>query len=148
MNAMTKWDWGGVQGGTLQSVWGEAWPMLEPCVALDGGRYDAKTLFEAISCGDMQLWFAGPMDGGVFNPSLSVTTEIRVYPCAKWLNIKYVGGKGLPLAFDFLGTIEAWGRAQGCVGCEGYGRREWSRLLQRSGYLERGLGFEKRFQDA
>jgi hypothetical protein len=142
------WSWSGVKGDAVASRWHFVWPMLEPCVELDGGRYDEDSLFEAIRLGDMQLWLAGYARGGALAPSLAVTTEIRVYPKQKWLNIKYVGGKGLPFAFDFLGTLEAWGRAQDCVGCEGYGRPEWARILQRSGYRERGLGYEKRFQDA
>lgn len=143
---LNGWSWSGVQGDKVASVWSMVWGMLEPCVALDGGRYDEDSLFEALRVGDMQLWLAGHARSGNLAPSLAVTTEIRVYPRQKWLNIKYVGGKGLSFAFDFLGTIEAWGRAQGCVGCEGHGRDDWSRLLQRNGYRVRGQGYEKMFR--
>jgi hypothetical protein len=147
MNApLDGWSWSGVQGESLAGLWNVVWPMLEPCVEMDTGRYDEDSLFEAIRLGDMQLWLAGHTRSGALLPSLAVTTEIRVYPKSKWLTIKYVGGKGLPFAFDFLGTLEAWGHAQGCVGCEGYGRDEWSRLLQRNGYRVRGQGYEKTFQ--
>ncbi len=146
MTAARNWTWTGVQAENLLAAWPHALRMLEPCLELDGGRYDAQALHNAIQRGDMQLWFAGPVDGA-FSPSLAITTEIRVYPCQKWLNIKYVGGQGLPFAFDFLGTIEDWARAQGCVGCEGYGRPEWSRVLQSRGYQERGRSYDKRFQE-
>lgn len=143
MTDIKGWAWSGVPGGVVPQVWNDIWPLLSPCVDLDGGRYDEDTLFEALRLGDMQLWVAGD---GSYPPRLVVTTEIRVYPCQKWLNIKYVGGKGLPFAFDFLGTIEAWAREQGCCGCEGGGRPEWSRLLAKQGYRDRGLAYEKRFQ--
>ncbi len=141
------WCWTGVQGANLAPVWPLALELLQPCLDLDGGRYDAESLREAIETGDMQLWLFGPLTPVGLKPELAMTTEIRVYPRQKWINIKYVGGEGLKFAADFLGTIEAWGRAQGCVGCEGHGRAGWAPLLHSSGYVDRGFGYEKRFQD-
>ena len=135
----SNWSWQGFRGPAIDTAWPTIWPLLAPCVALDDGRYDETSVKEAIRRGDFQLWLAG---AGKYD--LAVTTEIRVYPCQKRVNIKYVGGKGLPLAFDFLGTIEAWALTQGCMGVEGYGRAEWARLLKSRGYRISGQGYEKR----
>jgi hypothetical protein len=150
MNAITNqagWAWSGVQHPDLEAVWPTTLSLLQPCLDLDGGRYDAESLRQALEAGDMQLWLFGPHYLGAIHPKLALTTEIRVYPRQKWINIKYVGGEGLVNAADFLGTVEAWGRTQGCVGCEGDGRTGWWPLLKRSGYESRGLGYQKRFQD-
>ena len=134
------WTWRGVRGTAIDSIWASVWPLLAPAVALYGGRYDQASVLEAIRRGDFQLWLAGPGN----DHRLALTTEIRVYPCQKWVNITFIGGNGLPLAFDFLGTIEDWAQAQGCVGVECGGRHEWSRILKKRGYQETGRTYCKR----
>ncbi len=136
------WECRGVQGTGIDSVWPIAWALLAPCVELDGGRYDEESVKEAIRRGDMQLFLAGPVGSA---QNLAITTEIRVSPRQKWLNIKYVGGRGLPFAFDFLGAIETWAETQGCVGCEGYGRPECARVLSKRGYEVHGQTFQRKF---
>lgn len=135
-----QWSWHGVRGTAIDSLWHSIWPLLAPAVALYGGRYDKGSVLEAIRRGDFQLWIAGPND----TAKIAVTTEIRVYPCQKWVNITFIGGNGLPLAFDFLGTIEAWAAVQGCTGVECGGRSEWSRILKKRGYEETGRTYCKR----
>jgi len=143
MNAITPWAWAGIHGNNVAQIWPIAWELLSRCVDLDGGRYDEASLLQACVSGDMQLWLFGPVVSGNTDPMLAMTTELRIYPCAKWCNIKYVGGEGLSSAADFLGTIEAWAKSQGCAGIEGYGRLGWSKLLTRKGYQVRGQGYEK-----
>lgn len=135
------WSFHGVRGTGIDGVWGAVWKCLEPAVKLTRGRYDEASVREAIRRGDCQLWMAGPLH----DPNrLAVVTELVVYPKQKWCRIVFVGGNGLPLAFDFLGTIEAWARTQGCVGVEAGGRAEWKRLLASRGYAEDGMWFARK----
>lgn len=139
------WSWTGVQGANLGPVWPLALGLLQPCLGLDGGRYDAAALRLAIETGDMQLWLFGPMVNERLLPALAMTTEIRVYPCQKWLNIRYIAGEGLLFAADFLGTIEAWGRVQGCIGVEAGGRPGWKRFLEKRGYIQNAVSVQRKF---
>lgn len=137
MNA--PWTWRGVRGTGIDAVWPVVWKCLAKAVALTEGRFDETSVKEAIRVGDMQLWMAGAL-----KDSLAVTTELIVYPRQKWCRVVFVGGEGLPFAFDFLGTIEAWAKTQGCVGVEAGGRPEWGRLLQKRGYTGYGHAFQRK----
>lgn len=136
------WTWHGIKGSGIDAIWPVVWACLEKAVARTGGRHDEASVLDGIRNGDMQLWMAGPLGN---TEKLAVTTEIVQYPRQKWARILFVGGEGLPMAFGFLGTIEAWAKAQGCVGVEGIGRPEWSRLLQRNGYDEAGRLYQRIF---
>lgn len=140
MNA--PWTWHGIRGTGIDAVWPAAWACLSKAVALTEGKLDETSVREAIRVGDMQLWMAGPLKDA---NRLAVTTELVVYPRQKWCRVVLVGGEGLPFAFDFLGTIEAWARTQGCVGVEAGGRPEWGRPLARLGYTERARTYQRKF---
>lgn len=142
MNAVPDWTWRGVKGPSIDAVWAGVWKCLEGAVALTDGRMDETSTRELIRRGDMQLWMAGPVGSA---EQMAVTTELVMYPRQKWCRIVLAGGTGLPYAFGFLGIIEAWALAQGCVGVEAGGRPEWRRPLARLGYAETARDYRRKF---
>lgn len=136
------WSWRGIRGTAIDGVWPVVWPCLKAAVDMTEGKFDESSVQDLIRSGGLQLWMAGP----VSSPDrLAVATELVMYPRQKWCRVVFVGGKGLPLAFDFLGTIEAWAKTQGCVGLEAGGRPEWGRPLRKFGYAERARSYQRKF---
>lgn len=139
---MMEWALHGVPGQSAKDIWPIAWPRLQPAVEMTEGKFDESSVLDLIQQGSLQLWMAGPSSSP---DRLAVATELVMYPCQKWCRIVFVGGQGLPFAFDFLGMIEDWAKTQGCVGLEAGGRPEWGRPLSRFGYSERARSYQRKF---
>jgi hypothetical protein len=75
----------------------------------------------------MQLWVAyeGP------DMQAAMTTEIFFEGPRKICNLCHLGGSGINNWFDYLGTVKAWAKADGCDAIRvSRSRPGWKRLLK------------------
>jgi hypothetical protein len=118
----------------VAAVWPQAWPLLEPAVALWRGRYDETSLRQRVADMSMQLWVATE-DG---EPVAAALTEINVYPGAKECNIAVIGGDGREHWQEWIEAIKAWAISLGCKFVTGRGRRGWERVMAPAGFRHEG----------
>lgn len=128
----------------LDTVWPDVQDRLDAlCKKFMGGKYEAGDLLEACRSGEMQMWLA--IDQEARKICGVCLTEVVVYPRGKWGRVWFLAGERMQEWLPFLCNIEAWFRAEGCVGVTTGGRREWVRVLGRFGYEGETVALDRRF---
>jgi len=127
----------------LQAAWHLAAPHLKEAVAMSGGRYSMRALYETIAAQKAVLWLIVDDTGAVV---AACTTHVAHYPLKDILAVDFVGGTDVG---DWLASlVETLGRfvtAQQLDGLETVARLGWKPRLaalgwkQSMAFYERGL---------
>lgn len=92
---------------------------LQPALDRAGNTHSFEDVIAEIQAGNMQLW-TGPKGAAV--------TMIYDFPQKRFLHVFLAGGE-LEQVKDFVPSMEAWGRENGCSQMPLAGRRGWARVL-------------------
>jgi hypothetical protein len=114
----------GIPVDDLGKAWGKAKAHLIRALA---PNETIDQLLTAIYQKKMQLWVAyeGP------DMQAAMTTEIFFEGPRKICNLCHLGGSGINNWLDYLGTVKAWAKADGCDAIRvSRGRPGWKRLLK------------------
>lgn len=121
----------GVPGAMVATTWPKAWPLLEPSVALWGGRFDEPTLRAKVDSGDVRLFIA--LDGG--RPIAACLASVSAWPTGvREATVDVVGGQGVGRWAGRMREIEAWARQNDCRFLACKGRNGWRRVLEPAGF--------------
>lgn len=132
----------GVQIACLPAYWHEAWELLEPAAARNG-LYTKESVLAGLCKGEFQLW-VGERDQMV----IAAISEVASYPARRIASIVLLGGSDFNQAIEFLDTIEAWARENGCNRFVNEGRSGLAKKLEKRGYRQESIRMVKDFHDA
>ena len=102
-------------------------------------RYSADDVYARLLNGRMQLWIGADDDG----PKVIVVTETSNYPQRRTFGIVVCTGEDREDWLHHLGTIEEWGRGEGCHSAVLFAREGWTRVLKPLGYDKTHVILEK-----
>jgi hypothetical protein len=112
----------GVLSSSIDDVWKDVKPYLEPAIAYANGKYSIDDIYEAIRDRDMQLWVVFDNKG----LCSALVTYIGIFPRRKILFISYVGGRDvhswLPLVIE---NFKAFAKEKDCEQIEALCRPGW-----------------------
>lgn len=106
--------------------WGDVEPLLSPAIELTGGRYNIKTVYNALEKGDMQLWLI--MDNDEIK-SATVTQIVLYETGLRVLRFLFCGGGNAKSWLHHIESIKKWGKDLDCHKADIFGRKGWSRSL-------------------
>lgn len=121
----------GIPDDRLGDVWPRLWPLLEPAARRSPERID---ILAGLFARDLQLW-------AVYEkllPIAGIVTRLWRDTTSGELHcqIHLVGGSRLlEWANDFLDKLTAWAKAEGCSWLEAAGRKGWTRIAPRLGFV-------------
>jgi len=107
---------------------------LQPALDIND-THDIEDVEAAVASGHMQLWVG---ERG------ALITEIQKYPKLKTLHIFLAGGE-MDQCLDFLPSLYAWGKMQGCDRITLSGRVGWGRVLS-DGWKQAGIMMSRKLK--
>lgn len=125
----------------VTKAWHRAAPWLKPAVEQSGGRYDMRTLFQAVATNRSLLWLVFDETGGI---AAAFTTHIARYPLKDILAVDFIGGRGVgEWLTEVTDTLDRFVTAHQLAGLETCARTGWKHLLAERGWSQRMNFFEK-----
>jgi len=99
---------------------------IQAALDVGGNTHDFSDIVEGVLKGSMQLW-AGETGCAI--------TEIVVYPKKKVLHVFLAGGD-MGQIIDFQESAIQFGKMNGCEAMTLSGRRGWTKVLNKHGWVE------------
>ena len=133
----------GIPKELIDDYWPQAEPFLWRAILLTGGDETLLSVKNDLRNGERGLWaaFSGP---GMETMLMAVTTRIVTFGSGRQkCEIAHLGGDDMQKWLGFLPVIEAYAKAQGCVGMRLIGRRGWVRVLAQYSYEDSAVLLEK-----
>lgn len=126
-----------VEPAQLGMVWGQVETILDKGEEFFRGYYKTEHIYNAISCGQMQLWI------GYKNAKVKIImlTQFDFYPEGNQLRFVYMGGEtgSLKQVMYMFGKVELWGIQHGARKACIIGRDGWLKKLARYGYQKKSI---------
>jgi len=120
----------GVPYGKIESVWRDIEPLVRSVTDKSLGNYTPEDIYVSLIERDMQLWVSRN-DGKI---EAICVTRIDVAPNIKTCAIPIIAGSNREHWLDFVDTISAWAKSQGCQALDGFFRDGWKRVLKDQGW--------------
>ena len=115
-------------------VWGDISSMLNKAITTSAGKYHIDDIYHELTKGYYNLWLIVDNKDGE-KVIAAITTRIIWYPNRKAMAMDWIGGKRmtewLPMAME---RLTEFAKDCGCSHLEGYGRKAWSRWLDKYGW--------------
>ena len=132
----------------VENMWSHIEPVIKKAVDLTPDRIDTQDLYDSAKAGGYLLWVV--YDGESKNMKIYAVLSTRVlqYPKTKALAVDFVAGTKmktwLPVVME---KFEELGKLNQCTHIEGYGRKAWSRYLEKFGWKQQHIQYEKRLDN-
>jgi GNAT superfamily N-acetyltransferase len=121
-----------VPEGAVKIVWKDVERLLRKSVDTVKDKSGTIDILDGLFDGTYVLWVVMDEDDALI---AAFTTRLIVYPQRKALGIDWVGGSRMSdWASDMIETMRRYAREQGCDHIEGYGRKGWTRYLEKYGF--------------
>lgn len=131
------WSVKSIEAPDVLTIWPVVAPMLEPAVALSGGRVTMRTLRKGLLARQYLLWVAYPEDRVI---RAAFVTRVAIYPARKLLTVDCAGGSEMDGWLEtVVQTFRAFARQSGLSGVEMFGRPGWTRALGKHGWHQTGV---------
>lgn len=128
------------RSGYALSHWDDIAPLLEPAVALTGGRFEVEDVRALVMEGKYHLLVVEDAPKII----AALTAAVVGYPQMRVLEVSFLGGGGGMLwGREMLQVVENMAKVTGCSRLEFRGRKEWGSVLRRDGYTAIGTLYEK-----
>lgn len=112
----------------VRDIWPSVEGYIESALKHSIGEYSSTDIFNKILIGNMELWCVGDGESII----AAYTTQFKIYPQRNTLLVHTIGGS------DFLKwarlveeSLYQLAKLHNCSHLEVYGRKGWSRLLER-----------------
>lgn len=131
-----------VPPGSIEMIWGNVWPLLEPAMQRSHGRWNEQSLFESLAVGRMQLWLA--FDASTKQIDAAAVTQVMSYPSRRMLAVHWLGGDRFnEWVWEMLDLFERFGSDAGCTGIEATARQGFWKWLSQTDYEKAYVVYEK-----
>tara|TARA_R100001015_G_C4606524_1_gene161594 strand:- start:869 stop:1285 length:417 start_codon:yes stop_codon:yes gene_type:complete len=120
------------------------WPMAEKYITdacKSHGGYNASDIKQFLKSGAMQLWVALATENK--KVICVCVTEIRKYPNFSVCDLRIAIGQDFNRWVDFMDTICAWAKKNGCRKMEIFARPGWERILKNKKFFKTHVQLEK-----
>jgi hypothetical protein len=119
---------------------------IEPAIERSGGRMDWNEVLAELGVGRTTLWGVAP-DGAEGPEDIEGFAVIRVvkYPQKTVLCVELLGGVGFVDGWgeEFTEVVNNWAKEFGCSHIEAIGRKGWRKVLDRLGFSEIAVTYER-----
>jgi hypothetical protein len=132
----------------LDNMWQYVEPIIIKAVGLTPDRIDTKNILADAKEGRYLIWIVTEQRKDTQYIQAVLTTRISQYPKTNALCVDFVAGTRMK---DWLPIVmpvfEELGKTNKCSHIEGYGRKAWAKYLNKYGWQQQHIQYEKRLDN-
>ena len=132
----------GISAGKVVEWWPFVWKMVQSALDRGGdGLVGAEDILSKLLDRDLQLWVIS-VDGCMV---ASCCTEMLIWPRGKVLSAPIIAGERMDEWIAELDRLLCdFGKSNGCTHLQGHGRKGWKKTLNRLGWSDDIVEYQKR----